>query len=323
MSLPKSLVERLSLPLVAAPMFQVSGPELVVAACQAGVIGSFPTINAGNLETLDKWLQEITDTLKRLPTPYAPWCPNLIMQRDKQTLFKEVECLIEYSVELVITSVGSPRLVIKSLHAADCLVFADVASLEHARKAVNAGVDGLILLTAGAGGQTGWANGFAFVRAIKQFYHGPIILAGGISDGTALWSALNLGCDLGYMGTKFIATNESMASQGYRSMLVASDLDQIILTSAFTGLPTNMLKPSISAAGIDLAALDDSISQEQARSTFGSRAPGPHRWTDLWSAGHSVSNIAAIYSVAELIANTKHEYHQAIKASGILAQAYE
>lgn len=303
---PAAIASRLRLPLISAPMFRVSGPELVIAACQGGVIGSFPTANCRSVDELDAWLKRIGTILK--PTD-APFCPNLIMKRDNVS--EELACLVRHGVEIVITSVGSPKLAVGPLHDIGCTVLADVASLKHAEKALEAGVDGLILLTAGAGGQTGWANGFAFARAIRKFYGGPLVMAGGISDGAALLAAQVLGCDLGYMGTRFIATHESMGSSDYKEMLITSELDDVMLTKAFTGLETNMLRPSIAAAGLDPAKLPTDLSQERAKALYGSGGTAPTRWRDIWSAGHTVSGIEQIRSVAELIDLTRHEYDQA------------
>ena len=247
--------DRLGLPLIAAPMFLVSGVELMVAACRNGVIGSFPTVNCRSAEQLEAWLTEIEMRLRQhedhTGRKAAPLCPNLIVHRSNARLEQDLAVLLRHKPELVITSVGSPAPVLKPLHEAGALVLADVASIRHAQRAAEAGADGLVLLTAGAGGQTGWLNPFAFVRAVRAFYDGIIVLAGGISDGHALRAAEVLGCDLGYMGTKFIATRESMADERHKQMLVDGSADDILLTTAFTGLQTSMLKPSIVAAGLD------------------------------------------------------------------------
>src|SRR5438477_12424023 len=253
--------DRLSLPLIAAPMFLVSGVELVVAACCNGVIGSFPTVNCRSPEQLDEWLTDIDIRLKAHADasgkPSAPICPNLIVHRSNARLEQDLAVLLRHSPEIVITSVGSPAPVLAPLHDAGALVFADVASIRHAERAVAAGADGLVLLTAGAGGQTGWLNPFAFVGAVRAFFDGRLVLAGGISDGHALRAAEVLGCELAYMGTKFIATDESLADIRHKQMIVASSADDILLTRAFTGLQTSMLTPSIVAAGLDPAALPE------------------------------------------------------------------
>jgi nitronate monooxygenase len=307
---------RLGLPLIAAPMFLVSGVDLVTAACLNGVIGAFPTVNCRAPEELDVWLSWIgarlardADAKGRRP---APACANLIVHRSNARLAQDLAVLLRHKPEIVITSVGSPAPVLQPLHDAGALVLADVATIRHAERAVEAGADGLVLLTAGAGGQTGWLNPFAFIRAVRAFFDGPIVLAGGISDGYALRAAEVLGCDLAYMGTRFIATRESMADERYKAMLVSSSADDVMLTTAFTGLQTNMLKPSIVAAGLDpdnlpaRGAID--IGQDI---DVGTRESHPTRWRDIWSAGHSTSGVADIPSVEALIARTTLEYRNA------------
>jgi nitronate monooxygenase len=304
--LPSRITDRLRLPLIAAPMLRVSGPDLVIAACRAGAIGSFPTANARTPEQLDDWLTTISDALGAGEA--APYCPNLVIRQPD--LAAHVECLVRHRVEMVITSVGSPATVVGPLHEVGTLVLADVATLVHAHKAVEAGADGLVLLTAGAGGQTGWLNGFAFVRAVREFFAGPIVLAGGISDGVALRAAITLGADLGYMGTRFIAATESMAAEGYRDLLISSCADDIVLTSAFTGLPTSMLRPAIEAAGLDPTKLDEQVTPARADELFGGRSAGigPKRWVDVYSAGHSVSGVRAVLPAAEIVAQTSREF---------------
>ncbi len=249
MSLPASLQNRLRLPLIAAPMFLVSGPALVTAACRAGAVGSFPTANCRTVEELDAWLAGMVEDSKRAAgtdgRAPAPWCPNLIVHRSNLRVRDDLAAVLRHKAEIVITSVGSPEPVMKPLKDAGCLVLADVASVRHAEKAVAAGVDGLVPLTAGAGGQTGWANPFAFVRAVRKFWDGIVVMAGGMADGHAVAAAQALGCDLAYMGTRFIATRESLAKDAAKQMLVSSRLDDVLLTRAFTGLETNMLRPSI------------------------------------------------------------------------------
>jgi nitronate monooxygenase len=319
MSLPATLKGRLSLPLIAAPMFLVSGPALVKAACRAGVIGSFPTANCRTVEELDRWLADMGDDLKRAADESgrapAPLCPNLIVHRSNSRVPDDLAAVLRHKPEMVITSVGSPEPVLKPLKDHGCLVLADVASVRHAEKAVAAGVDGLVLLTAGAGGQTGWVNPFAFVRAVRTFWDGMVVMSGGMADGQAIAAAETLGCDLAYMGTKFIATRESLAKDAYKEMLVRSRLDDVLLTRAFTGLETNMLRPSIAAAGLDPDNLPMRGSIDVAKDINASErdrpdAPGSSakRWKDIWSAGHSVSGVADVPSVAELIRRTTDEY---------------
>jgi len=298
---------RLSLPLIAAPMFLISGVELVSAACASGVIGAFPTVNCRSPEELDAWLTEIETRLRDRNA--APICPNLIVHRSNARLGEDLKVLLRHRPEIIITSVGSPAPVVRPLHESGAIVLADVATIRHAERATEAGADGLVLLTAGAGGQTGWLNPFAFVRAVRKFFSGPIVLAGGVSDGQALRAAQVLGCDLAYMGTKFIATRESMADERHKQMLVASSADDVLLTTAFTGLQTNMLKPSIVAAGLDPDELPARGAIDIGKDIdIAAREARPKRWRDIWSAGHSTSGVTDVPAVAELVARTIAEY---------------
>ena len=302
--------DRLSLPLIAAPMFLISGVELVSAACASGVIGAFPTVNCRSPEELDAWLTEIETRLRDRNA--APICPNLIVHRSNARLGEDLKVLLRHRPEIIITSVGSPAPVVRPLHESGAIVLADVATIRHAERATEAGADGLVLLTAGAGGQTGWLNPFAFVRAVRKFFSGPIVLAGGVSDGQALRAAQVLGCDLAYMGTKFIATRESMADERHKQMLVASSADDVLLTTAFTGLQTNMLKPSIVAAGLDPDELPARGAIDIGKDIdIAAREARPKRWRDIWSAGHSTSGVTDVPAAAELVARTIAEYRAA------------
>lgn len=312
---------RLRLPLIAAPMFLVSGVELVGAAVEAGIVGSFPTANCRNVAELDVWLtqmvQRAADAEQRQGRAAGVICPNLIVHKSNVRLADDLQTILKYSPRLVITSVGSPAPVVQPLHDIGALVLADVASVRHAERAVAAGADGLVLLTAGAGGQTGWLNPFAFVRAVRAFFAGPIVLAGGISDGVALRASLALGCDLAYMGTKFIATHESMAAPAYKQMLVDASADDILLTRAFTGLQTNMLIPSIEAAGLDPQNLPERGAIDIAKDiSIEGRENRPKRWKDIWSAGHSSSGVTEVLSVAELVSRTEREFNSTINSVG-------
>lgn len=306
MSLPADLSQNLRLPLIAAPMFLVSGPELVIAACNSGVIGSFPTANCRTTEELDKWMGRIvTET----GPDAAPLAPNLIVHRTNSRVADDLEVLSRYRPPIVIASVGSPAGIIDAVHGWGGIVLADIASMRHAEKAIAAGSDGLILLTGGAGGQTGWANPFAFVRGVRQIFDGPVVLAGGVGDGQGLRAAEVLGCDLAYMGTRFIATAESMADQRYKQMLVESGLDDIKLTNAITGLDTSMLIPSLVAAGLDP---DNLPSRGTIEITKDINPDTPRRWKDIWSAGHSVQAVTEVAEVSSLVATLLSEYRSAI-----------
>jgi nitronate monooxygenase len=301
MTLPIGIASRLRLPLIAAPMLLVSGPDLVIAACRSGVAGSFPTKNCRTTDELERWLarmQEATDG-------HAPFVPNLIVHRTNTRLAQDLKLVEKYRPAMVITSVGSPEPVMDAIHAAGGFVFADVASMRHVERALNLGVDGLILLTAGAGGQTGWANPFAFVRAVRSVFDGAVVLAGGVADGVALRAAIALGCDLAYMGTRFIATRESLAAPAYKEMLVEASLDDIVLSRALTGLETNLLRRSVEAAGMDPRAVG-SLDAGAA----GVSGDPPRRWKDVWSAGHTVAQVGDVPPVAELVERIAREFGQ-------------
>ncbi|OSJ19697.1 2-nitropropane dioxygenase [Bradyrhizobium canariense] len=310
--LPGALSSRLTVPLIIAPMAEVSGVDLVTTVCRSGAVGAFPTTNARSVEELDHWLVRIEHDLTNLDHPVAPHCPTLMIGHRR---FKDdLACLVRHKVEIAITSVGSPAAAVDPLHEIGCLVLADVASLHHAEKAIEAGADGLILLAAGAGGHTGWANPFAFVRSVRAIFDGPIVLAGGITDGSSLAAARMLGCDLACMGTRFIATWESMASAAYRQMLLDSTLDDIVLTSAFWGLNANVLKSSIVAAGLDPSRVDESVSEARAKQRAGTvtSCEGPLRWDNVWCAGHSVSGVRSVMGAAELVKEIAGEYGAAL-----------
>ena len=306
-------LDTLRIPLICAPMLRVSGRNLVLAACNSNIIGAFPTPNARDEHELESWLKDFKNAKQVAQDQgrdFAPYCPNLIMRQNPEHLVKAIELFIKYGTQIIITSVGSPKAIMPRMKAANIKVLADVASLRHAQKALEAGVDGLILLSAGAGGKTGWANPFAFVRAVRAFYNGPVILAGGLSDGASLYAAKALGCTLGYMGTRFIATQESMAQLEYKQMLVKSCIDDVIRTNAITGTATSWLKESLSNANIDVENLRENVTQEEARQKYG-YVPGmsrPARWKDIWSAGHSVSGVDSIPTVAELVSRIHSEF---------------
>jgi nitronate monooxygenase len=298
--LPASITARLRVPLIAAPMLLVSGPDLVIAASRAGAIGSFPTKNCRTVDELERWLARMQEETEG----FAPFAPNLIVHKTNTRLDDDTRLVEKYRPAMVITSVGSPAPVMDRIHAAGALVFADVASMRHVERAIEVGVDGLILLTAGAGGQTGWANPFAFVRAVRAVFDGPVVLAGGVADGVALHAAITLGCDLAYMGTRFIATKESMAADRYKDMLVSSSLDDIVLSRALTGLETNLLRPSVEAAGMDTTL----VGSLDAGAGVSITQTAPKRWKDIWSAGHTVSQVGDVPHAADLVDRIAKEY---------------
>ena len=302
MTFPARLQARLRLPVIAAPMFLVSGPALVIAACRAGVIGAFPSANCRTVDELEAWMSEIGGALAEADAPFAV---NLIVHRSNSRLSEDLDVVCRHRPELVIASVGSPAPIVDAIHAYGGLVFADIASMRHARKAIEAGADGLILLTAGAGGQTGWANPFAFVRGVRDIYDGPVVMAGGVADAHALRAAEVLGCDLAYMGTRFIATSESLAAERYKAMIVNAGLDDLKLTRAMTGLETNMLTPSLIAAGLD----PDNLPERGTIAIDKDINPNaPRRWKDVWSAGHTAQQVRSVPAVAELVAELEAAY---------------
>ncbi|MGA9278375.1 NAD(P)H-dependent flavin oxidoreductase [Ilumatobacter sp.] len=249
------VIASLRLPAVAAPMTFISTPELVAAACAAGIIGSFPTSNASSVAELDEWFDQIESRRARAERTPGPIAANLIVGKQNTRLDDDVDCVVRHRPAMVITSVGSPAPVIPALQVAGCLVFADVASEAHAHKALEAGADGLVLLSAGAGGHTGWANPFAFVRAVRAFFAGPLVLTGGMSDGASLWAAQCAGFDLAMFGTRFIATDESAAPSAWRDALVAGTMDDISLATAPNGVVASVLGDNAGSAGHTVSAV--------------------------------------------------------------------
>lgn len=298
-SLP-ALRHRMRLPAIVAPMFLISGPELVLAACRAGMIGAFPAPNARTPDILDEWLTQITAAL----TPAdAPWAANLVMHSSYARRQEDLELVVRHRAPIVITALGSPRDAVAAVHAYGGLVFADVNSVEFAAKAASTGVDGLVLVAAGAGGHTGQLTGFAFVDAVREFWDGAIVLGGGISTGRGVRAAEVLGADFAYLGTRFIATRESLASDAYRDMLVASSAADIVCSAAITGVPANWLRPSLVAGGYDVESLAAAKPVD-----FGMPQEGAKPWKNVWSAGQGVGVIREVVGVADLVAQLAQEY---------------
>jgi len=274
-SLAAKLRAKLTSPVLAGPMFLVSGTELVIACCQAGVAGSFATLNARTTEILDQWLDRIAAEVTSGAAPYAA---NLIVHPTNTRLAEDVDLVVKHESPLVIASVGNPERVIAAVKGYGGLVFSDVASLKHARRAAESGVDGLILLCGGSGGHTGWLNPFAFVTAVRKFFAGPLVLAGAISNGHLIHVAEELGADFAYVGTPFIAATESMAGDDYRQMLIDSNADDIQLTAEVTSLPAKMRRKSLERSGFKPAAEHDGFNPMKGTETL-------RAWRDIWSAG--------------------------------------
>lgn len=298
------LKRRLMLPVVAAPMFLVSGPELLIACCKAGVVGSLTAENARTIEELTAWLNQIVHELSAAD---APWALNLIVRKEVTERFAQELALIDrFQPPVVITSFGQPGAVAKRVHAYGGLVFHDVATMRHVEKAAEAGVDGLILLTAGAGGHTGSANPFAFVPQVRKVFNGAILLAGGISDGRAVRAAEVLGADFAYMGTRFAATRESMAPAAYKALLVSETLADVLTTDRISGVNATFMRGSIARVGLDPANLPELAAPRKPALPDNLKA-----WRDLWSAGHGVGLIDDVPSVAVLVQRLKAEYDAA------------
>lgn len=311
--LPEQWRERLRVPVVAAPMTDVSGPGLVAAACAAGVIGAFPAHNAADTEELGRWLRRIAERVAELTPPgrlAAPVGVNLVVHHSNARLASDLRAVILGGAEVVVTSVGSPREITGPLHDAGITVLADVASMRHVRRAQEAGVDGVVLLTAGAGGQTGWANPLAFIRAVRERYDGIVVLAGGVSDGAGVLAAQVLGADLVYLGTRFIATAESLASPEYCAAVLAATMDDITTTTQLTGLAANVL-----TAWLHTARAAPDGARAHAPGT-GSEWPGfamdrllARR--DVWAAGHSAAGTHDVLSAAGLVGRLESELRRA------------
>lgn len=295
-------IDRLSLPAIAAPMTVVSSPELVIESCRAGIVGAFPTHNASTAHELDEWFARINAALDDTSAPVAA---NLVVHRTNKRLQSDIDCLIRNGVRIVITSVGSPAAVVEPLHAAGCIVLADVASMRHVERAIALGVDGLILLTAGAGGQTGFANPFAFVRAVRERFDGLIVLAGGITDGPSVLAAQVLGADLVYLGTRLIATTESGASEGYRAALVDAVLDDVRLTTEVGGLEANVLSAWLDQQPASAPSAPEEGGFQQERLL---------RNRHVWSSGHGVAGITEVAPTAAVLNDIITQYRSARQA---------
>jgi nitronate monooxygenase len=297
--------ERLAIPAIAAPMFLVSGPDLVVESCRAGIMGTFPALNQRSSEGYAAWLEEIEERLEEIESA-APYGVNLIVHKTNARLARDVEITVEHRVPVVITSLGAVRDVVDAIHSYGGLVFHDVINLHHAHKAADAGVDGLIAVCAGAGGHAGLLNPFAFVGEIREFFDKIVILSGAISNGRQIAAAELMGADLAYFGTRFIATRESMAPDEYKQMLLASAAKDIVYTPAISGVHANFLRASIVRAGADPDNLESSVKMHIS-------AEGEAKaWKDVWSAGQGVGSIHDIPSIAELCARLIAEYRAAI-----------
>lgn len=311
--LPAHWMDTLQLPLIAAPMFLVSSVPLVAAACEEGVIGAFPTVNARTPAILEQWLAELTrrlDAQRACGKRPAPWAVGLTTHSTNPRLADDLALCVKYRAPMVVTAMGSPKPAVGPVHDYGGLVFADVNTVEFARKAAGTGVDGLVLVCSGSGGHTGQIAAPTFVQSVREFWDGIIVLAGGMMTGEMLRAAQVMGADLAYMGTRFIAAQESAADPRYKQMLIDCTFRDIVLTDAITGAPANKLRPSLIAAGLDpdnlpvKSAFDLHYAEKQ-----------PKAWKDIWSAGHGVAAVHAVEDTSTIVGRLKREYARAVLAS--------
>jgi nitronate monooxygenase len=314
MPLPASIANSLALPVLGSPLFIVSGPELVIAQCKAGVIGSFPALNARPADRLGEWLTRIETELAEYKAQHpaarvAPCAVNQICHASNDRLMQDMETCVKHKVPIIITSLRPPLEIVEAAHSYGGVVFHDVINVRHARKAVENGVDGLILVCAGAGGHAGTLSPFALLREVKQWFKGTVLLSGAISDGWSIASALALGADLAYMGTRFIATAEANADQAYKQALIAHAAGDIVYSNLFTGVHGNYLGPSIAAAGLDI---DNLPTADKSKMNFGSGGNMKSKaWRDIWGSGQGIGQIVDAPPVAVLVDRLKAEFAEA------------
>lgn len=319
MALPESFQGRLSVPVMASPMFLVSGPRLVIETCKAGVAGTFPAANQRTSEGFEEWLIELNETLGKLREanphkPIAPYGVNLIVHKSNPRWPADLELCVKHQVPFLITSLGAVEELVEKVHSYGGLVFHDVTNMRHARKAAAAGVDGLIAVCAGAGGHAGTLSPFGLIPELRSFFDGTILLGGAISDGRGVAAAKVLGADLAYMGTRFINTVESEAPDNYKQMIIDASAADIVYTPAISGIPGSFLRASILAVGLDPDNLPakDKINFDHADSP---RAEDAKAWKKVLSAGQGCGSIHDVIPVAELCANLKREYKQALQVA--------
>jgi nitronate monooxygenase len=297
----------LRLPVVAAPMFLISGPELVIEACRGGIIGAFPTTNARSTEELDAWMSRISTELR--DGAVAPWATNVITHSTNQRLPQDLELVARYRPPIVITALGSPKPAIELVHSYGGIVIADVVNLTLAKKAIDAGADGLACVSAGAGGHTGFISPFAFISAARELTNGLVIVGGGIADGYGVAGAIAAGADLVYMGTRFIATRESRAVEEYKQMVVDSTLDDLLVSASITGTSATWLKPSLRLCGYDPEQMPD---KPQRNYDSSQQQQVAKRWKDLWSAGQGIGAVRAIEPMSAVVDSLAREYQEAL-----------
>jgi nitronate monooxygenase len=302
MTQAKDILGQLQIPAMQAPMFLISGPDMVINACKSGVIGCFPTANARTPETLDEWMTQIKEGVATDQNA-APWSVNLIVHPSYPRRDADLDLILKHKPPIVVTALGSPAHVVEQIHSYGGIVLADVISPRFARKAAAAGVDGLVLVSAGAGGHTGQLSPFVFINEIRQWWDGLLILGGGISTGSAIHAAQTMGADLAYLGTSFIATTESMCQQEYKEMVVDSNADDIITSDAITGVKANWMKESLIQGGYD----PDNM-PAQGTIDFANNGADNKRWKDIWAAGQGVGASTKITDIANIVNELKNQY---------------
>ena len=323
--LPDILKNNLSIPVVAAPLFIISRPNLVIAQCKAGVVGSFPALNARPQELLSDWIKEIKDELGEYQAQnpgkkVAPFAVNQICHLSNDRLLADIETCVKHEVPIIITSLRPPADLVKAIHSYGGLVFHDVINTRHAQKAVSEGVDGLILVCAGAGGHAGALSPFALLRETREWYDGTILLSGAISDGYSVASALAMGADLAYIGTRFIATQESEAEDEYKQMLIDSSAKDVVYTNYFSGVHGNYLSPSVIKSGMDPDNLPEA---DKTKMNFNSGGNAAKKvWKDIKGCGQGLSPIKDSPAVADLVENMKKEFAEASTAFSSKSSIY-
>lgn len=316
MALPSILSERLRLPVVAAPLFIISNPDLVIAQCKAGVIGSFPALNARPAEELDRWLEKITTELAEYDAahpeaPSAPFAVNQIVHSSNDRLQHDVEMCVKWKVPIVITSLGAKEFVNEAIHSYGGIVLHDIINNKFAKKAIAKGADGIIAVAAGAGGHAGALSPFALVQEIREWFDGPLLLSGSIANGDAVLASEAMGADLAYIGSAFIATDEANAVEAYKQSVVDNNADDIVLSNLFTGVSGNYLKPSIEAAGLDPTNLPDG---DISTMSFGSGSDSTSKaWKDIWGCGQGIGAVKSVQSTQGLVDRLTNEYLAAKK----------
>jgi nitronate monooxygenase len=314
MALPPVLAERLRLPVIGSPLFIISGPELVIAQCKAGIVGSFPALNARPASQLDEWLAQITEELaawdrKHPDRPSAPFAMNQIVHKTNDRLEHDVEMAVKYKVPITITSLGAREDVNQAIHSYGGVVLHDIINNKFALKAVEKGADGLIPVAAGAGGHAGGLSPFALIQELREWFDGPIALSGAIANGRAILGAQAMGADLAYIGSAFIATKEANAVPEYKDMIVASSGEDIVYSNLFTGVHGNYLRPSIIAAGLDP---DNLPTADPSKMNFGSGGNTKAKaWKDIWGCGQGIGAVKSVPSAAEMIDRLAAEYEAA------------